>query len=339
MHSIVYSDRMMYAGWPANHGAWQWGDEFLVGFLRGEFKRKSMHDIAEPFELMQARSLDGGRTWAAEVPGIPVDTIAVPMLAPYDIKDSIIRVRGSYDHGGDFIDPPGCFWASEDRGLTWHGPHPFAGLEDQFTEPMINTSRSCRLGDMLFMSRADRRMWGTDETFCVSHVGGGRFKFVGTVACDQARSVMPAVARLGDRIVAACRRRKSSRSGGWIEAFGSDDGGSNWRPLGEVGETGANNGNPPALVALEDGRLLCCFANRSDRRIMCALSSDGARWEQIVIREGGYSDIGYPQMFLRSDGVPVCVYYWSDHEIKPQHIAATAFSKLALASPLVGLSL
>jgi hypothetical protein len=321
MHAVVYADPAFYAGWPANHGAWQWGDEFLVGFLRGPFKRKSMHNIGEPFELMQARSLDGGLTWRGDPAGIPVDIPGLP-TTPHAIGDgSIIRVRGSYDHGGDFVDPPGCFYASEDRGATWHGPHGFDGLA--WEGPLINTSRTRVLGDLLFMSRADGRMWGTDDTFCVRQLAG-RFEVVGTVAADSARAVMPAVARVGDRIVAVCRRRKSSRRGGWVEAFGSDDGGRKWLPLGEVGETGSRNGNPPALVALPDGRLLCCYANRSDRRIMGATSSDaGLTWRQFVIRSGGADDIGYPQLFLRSDGTPVCVYYWSDEQRPQQHIAAT----------------
>jgi hypothetical protein len=322
-HAIVYADPGMYAGWPANHGAWQWGDEFLVGFLRGPFKRKSIHDIGEPFELMQARSRDGGRSWQAEPAAIPVDTAGMP-TTPWCIEDSIIRVRGSYDHGGDFVDPPGCFYASEDRGRSWHGPHGFVGLEDLFGEPMLNTSRTRVLGDLLFMSRADGRAWGSDETLCVQHCGG-QFRPIGTVCADRARAVMPAAAELDGRLVVVCRRRNTNRRGGWIEAFKSDDAGhGTWRSLGEVGETGCRNGNPPALVALPGGALLCTYANRSDRRLMGAISVDrGERWQQFVIREGGDDDIGYPQLFLRSDGMPVCVYYWADAERPQQHIAAT----------------
>jgi hypothetical protein len=31
----VYSEPGRFAGWPANHGIWSWGDELLVGFSRG----------------------------------------------------------------------------------------------------------------------------------------------------------------------------------------------------------------------------------------------------------------------------------------------------------------
>jgi hypothetical protein len=324
IHSIVYKEAGVYAAWPANHGAWQWGDEFLVGFLRGVYARNSMHNIVEPFELCQARSMDGGKTWAREVVEIPVDAVGA-QTTKFDIGDSIIRVRGSYDHGGDWIDPMGCFWASEDKGRTWHGPHGFDGLESVFSGQLVNTSRTRTLGDLLFMSAADGRMWGTDYSFCAMQVNG-EFHLVGTICDDESRAVMPAVARANGVIVAACRRRNGSRYGGWIDAFESGNEGLDWRRLGEIGVTGRSNGNPPALTALTDGRLLCCYANRTDRRLMGAISEDGYNWNQFVVRDGGEEDIGYPQLFMRSDGVPVCVYYWSDKENLNQHIAATEIS-------------
>ena len=29
-HGVVFADPVLYCGWSANHGAWQWGNEFLV---------------------------------------------------------------------------------------------------------------------------------------------------------------------------------------------------------------------------------------------------------------------------------------------------------------------
>jgi hypothetical protein len=324
-HGVVYAENGIYAGWPANHGAWQWGDEFLVGFLRGKYKQSSMHNIVEPFELVQARSLDGGNSWDVETTTIPIDVIC-QTGEKFDISNSIVRVRGIYDHGGDYIDPSGCFFASEDRGKNWHGPHSFCGLENIFENEINNTSRTSRIDDLLFMSKADARMWGTDEVFCVLH-DKGTFSVIGTVCSDDARAVMPSVAKVGDRLVVVCRRRKSGRYGGWIDAFVSDDGGITWDKTAEVGTTGKNNGNPPALIRFGNDALLCCYANRTDQRIIGAVSLDGGhKWDQFTVRDGGKSDIGYPQLFMRSDGSPVCVYYWADNEKKHQHIA---FSKMS----------
>ena len=31
-HVIVYRNKERYAGWPANYGIWNWGDEIVTGF-------------------------------------------------------------------------------------------------------------------------------------------------------------------------------------------------------------------------------------------------------------------------------------------------------------------
>ncbi len=36
----VYHEEGRFAGWPANHGAWSWGNEILVGFEVGYFRKK-----------------------------------------------------------------------------------------------------------------------------------------------------------------------------------------------------------------------------------------------------------------------------------------------------------
>ena len=38
-HQVVFRDSERFGGWPANNGAWSWGDEFLVGFTAAWHKR------------------------------------------------------------------------------------------------------------------------------------------------------------------------------------------------------------------------------------------------------------------------------------------------------------
>src|ERR1035438_6497962 len=68
---IVYHESKRFAGWPANHGAWIWNNEIVVGFERGYFhfsdQRHSI-DWDRPAEHVLARSLDGGLTWTLEHP-------------------------------------------------------------------------------------------------------------------------------------------------------------------------------------------------------------------------------------------------------------------------------
>jgi len=35
---MIYHKPGQFAGWPANHGLWAWGDEILVGFSVGTYK-------------------------------------------------------------------------------------------------------------------------------------------------------------------------------------------------------------------------------------------------------------------------------------------------------------
>src|SRR6266481_690035 len=70
-HVVVYAEPGRFAGWPANHGIWSWGDEILVGFSRGTYKdRGPFHHIDhdQPEEFLLARSKNGGATWSVETP-------------------------------------------------------------------------------------------------------------------------------------------------------------------------------------------------------------------------------------------------------------------------------
>src|SRR5262249_46881632 len=73
-HVVIYAEPGRFAGWPANHGIWSWGDEILVGFSRGYYKdRGRFHHIDHdrPEEFLLARSRDGGASWSVELPRPP----------------------------------------------------------------------------------------------------------------------------------------------------------------------------------------------------------------------------------------------------------------------------
>lgn len=65
----VFNRPGRFAGWPANYGMWAWGDEVLAIFVVGWVGHDgSIHarDTSRPFVPVQARSHDGGLTWAYE---------------------------------------------------------------------------------------------------------------------------------------------------------------------------------------------------------------------------------------------------------------------------------
>ena len=71
---VVYKQPGRFAGWPANHGSWSWGNEIVVGFEPGYFhirkpgEQEHSIDYQQPAEHLLARSLDGGETWQIEKP-------------------------------------------------------------------------------------------------------------------------------------------------------------------------------------------------------------------------------------------------------------------------------
>lgn len=324
-HRVVYAEPRVYAGWPANHGAWQWGDEFLVGFITGKYGKASMHNVVGQLTKRLARSLDGGETWAVETPNVDFEAMTSSAPPEFSMADSIIRVCGNYDHGGDDCPKGGGFYLSNDKGKTWAGAYAFQGLEDEFSGEMLNTARTCVLGDLVFLSSREQRSWGSDGTLCVRH-DGKRFSKVGAIEDPKGRVVMPAAAKVEKRVVVAARRRGGYRQDCWIDSYCSDDGGKTWNEQGRIADTGGDNGNPPALIEL-DGMLVCAFANRSDKKMQYSISRDGGdSWSPpFVIRDSEYSDIGYPRLFKRSDGRLVCVYYFADWQRPHQFIAASIF--------------
>src|SRR5271155_2520337 len=136
-HFLVYREPGRFAGWPANHGMWSWGDEILVGFSRGYDKdRGPFHHIdkEKPEEFLLARSRDGGLTWSVEQPSptgalkgtpgmrhglMPPDApteqpIELNKPIDYTHPDFAMTVRMENTNAGS-----SRFYFSYDRGHAW----------------------------------------------------------------------------------------------------------------------------------------------------------------------------------------------------------------------------
>ncbi len=351
-HSIFYTQPHTFAGWPANNGAWAWGDELLVGFTVGAYVIQPGHRIAEPYANLLARSLDGGKTWTTENPVNFVGRMSSKsqLNSPIDFSHPgfALRVFSTAYHGCE--DPEGGFFYSLDRGQSWQGPHPFTGLIPQVEEfyqnqsPVFHPPSSVAIeltprtdylvesSDQLLIQLSVRQAdaWGSDRVFSARTRDGGRsFDFISWMVppTDPYRGVMPSTARLSDgRLVSAVRRRNMEYPDGWIDCYYSSDQAGSWIFLSKVGDCGEANGNPPALVLLPDGRLACAYGNRTKRQMLLRFSLDGGEsWgDEMIIRQGDiFNDFGYPRLLVRADGSLVLFYYWADAELPEQHITAT----------------
>jgi hypothetical protein len=332
-HLIVYQEAGRFAGWPANNGIWQWGNEILVAFNCGDYKandRGHSIDFDRPTTILQARSLDGGERWSLEAPEGLALSEKLPLTPCPEIHfthpDFALHCR--YDR----------LIVSYDRGQSWQGPYRLPNFGHQLTartDYLVNGPDDC----LLFLSAFEPRVEAgiQDRAFCARTRDGGRsFEFQGWMSGEPIpyRSVMPATVRgRTGQLISVLRRRHDRQVDGklvqrcWLEAVQSDDEGQTWRTLSYVTDTGPFNGNPPSLVRLQDGRLCAAYGCRAAPiGIRARLSSDeGHTWgDEITLRADGLTwDLGYARSVQRSDGKLVTIYYFTTAANPQQHIAAT----------------
>lgn len=339
-----------FFGWPANNGMWQWdnGKEILLAFTNGNFEEQDGHNIGEEQLTNLARSTDGGNTWEHHDPENFVGDEGEVKPSPGNIRfghpDFALRVAARGYHGTK--DKNGRFFISYNRGQEWEGPYRFNDLNEvENLEGLEITARTnYRItGDnsiQIFMSARNKEIeFGgrLDKPFIAESSDGGKsFQFAGWAVpwTDQFRAVMPSVVKAANEdLVMALRRRnpRDNEQSCWVDAFVSKDEGVSWSFLAKIGDTGLNNGNPPALAILEDGRLACCYANRTKSKILLRISKNhGVSWdEEIVIRDNPYSyDMGYPQLLQNDKGEIVALYYISTEENPQSYIEAAIISGL-----------
>jgi hypothetical protein len=228
------------------------------------------------------------------------------------------------------------FQVSYDRGRRWEGPFSLGG---SFQFPLTSRTDYLAAGErecLVFLSGQQPEVRAGDHhdrAFCARTTDGGRtFEFLGWMTGEplSVRSVMPSTVRIppGLQLVSALRRRAGDNC--WIDAYGSEDNGKSWKRLSKVADVGGDNGNPPSLVRLPDGRLCVAYASRSaPMGIRAKVSRDqGRTWgDEIVLRKDARTwDIGYPRTVVRKDGKLVTIYYYTTDAWPEQHIAATIWS-------------
>ncbi len=351
-HVTVFREEGRFAGWPANYGIWSWGDEIAVGFTLGYMNvHGGFHarDKEKPFVGMQARSLDGGRTWKVgeashRTPGnrgLSADEHMRPDLGvgmALEDEEALPPCPGgvNFTHrdfalmcarSGLTAGARSWFYISYDRCKTWEGPYrlPMFGQTGiaARTNYLIDGPQECTL--FLTTAKANGHE-GRVFSACTKD-GGSTFEFASWIGPEpEGFAIMPASVRITkSRILVAVRRREAGKN--WIDLYGSEDNGRTWgyvnRPVSNTGY----GGNPPTLTKLFDGRLCLTYGYRDPPYGMRAKLSktDGESWgKEIILRDdGGNHDLGYPRTVQRADGRIVTVYYYNDHPEGERYIAAT----------------
>lgn len=337
-HVIVYREAGRFAGWPANHGAWSWGDEILVGFEIGRFRRATHGhaiDYNQPAEHVLARSLDGGETWTIERPpglrpppgrkvaGVPTGEggkllTDCPGGLDFTEPGFALTARMESIHDGQ-----SRFYSSLDRGRSWSGPFRLPDFGQPGTAArtdyvvngphdltlFLTAAKSNRKEGRVVCARTrdGAKTWSL-ESFVVPEPEGDEF------------AIMPSSVRLPDRsILTAVRYRQ------YIDLFVSRDDGQSWTHLSRPAPR--TGGNPPSLLRLRDGRIVLTYGYRlKPYGIRAVVSEDeGRTWgPQIVLRDdGGGPDLGYTRTVQRTDGKLVTVYYYNVDADTERFIGAT----------------
>jgi BNR repeat-like domain len=337
-HVDVYKEKGRFAGWPANHGAWSWGNEILVGFELGYFRSSDTGhaiDYDRPAEHVLARSLDGGETWTLERPpglrppagekiaGVPTGGIGSelrdsPGGIDFTEPDFALTARMTDIHAGQ-----SRFYYSLDRGHSWEGPYRLPDFGQPGTAARTDYLVNGKHDLSLFLTVA-KSNGKEGRVICARTRDGGKtWSMEGFVTPEpegREYAIMPSSLRLDDgAILTAVRYRP------FIDAFLSRDDGKTWQRLSRPApETG---GNPPSLRALEDGRLVLTYGYREPPfGIRAVFSEDeGRTWsEPFVLRDdGGSWDLGYTRTVQRPDGRLVTVYYYNLGEDSERFIGAT----------------
>jgi photosystem II stability/assembly factor-like uncharacterized protein len=331
-HVNVYKEDGRFAGWPANNGMWSWGDEIVVGFIRGYFKNVTEGhaiDSEKPAGPQFARSIDGGRTWTLETPSFLDEQggqrAPMPCTEAIDFThpDFAMRLRMNNT-------PPGHsrIYYSHDRCRTWAGPYQLPLFDQKRimarTDYIVNGPHDA----MAFVTAA-KQNGREGRVFCTRTTDGGQtWRFVSWIGPEpDGFSIMPATVRLSDTTLVTTIRRREGREH-WIDVYRSTDDGQTWHLLKErMTSTGGSVGNPPSLTRLPDGRLVVAYGYRSDPYgIRARISRDGGEtWgdERVLRDDGGCWDLGYPRTVQRADGKLVTIYYFNDAPDAERYIAAT----------------
>jgi BNR repeat-like domain len=334
-HIVVYGKDGEFAGWPANHGMWNWGNEILVGLSTGTHKNLGLErhniDREKPEHHVLARSMNGGASWVMEYPGSKgmllneggmrhgIMPPGKKEASPKKIKEPINFTHPNFCMTMRFDkihDGISRLYYSYDRGHNWKGPF----LIPNFGQPgimarsdyIVNGKNDCHV--FLTCSKSNKK---EGRVFCGRTTDGGlTWKFLSFVGPEpNGFSIMPSSVRFSPtKIVMTSRRREGlgEKKHRWIDTWASEDNGKSWEFLNnavqDVGE-----GNPPSMLRLNDGRLCVTYGDRkAPFEMQTKFSNDeGKSWSKpfVLITNTGGRDMGYPKSLQRPDGKIVTTYY------------------------------
>jgi len=334
---VVFKETDKFAGWPANNGLWAWDNEIVVGFVVGAFDddKRGGHPIKAPQTQRQARSIDGGETWATEKPSFldenekEPEPTELPTAMDFEHPDFALKFQSQGE----------AFYYSTDRCKTWNGPYVFPNFGRPGVLARTDYIVNGKLDLFVFLTSPKdngREGW----PYCARTKDGGKsWELVGWIGEQPpvdgyGYAIMPSTVRLESGGFLTMIRHGGQSDGQkrwWLDAYLSPDEGKSWYLLDKPYID--NAGNPASMIKLADGRIALTYGWRHAPYGLRAMLSDddGQTWSnEIVLRhDGARWDLGYPRSVQRPDGKVVTVVYFNDASCKERYIAATIWDPVA----------
>lgn len=345
----VYAEEGKFAGWPANWGMWNWGNEILVGYTRADHKDKTGHTYDNSTSIAKfSRSYDGGKTWEVEDALEHGITHATWEHHIGNNESKVLKDKLNFKHT-DFalnfrmhgeLYGPTSFYYTYDRGKKWVGPFP---LKVDFTGPkpegivsrtdyVIEGKHKMTAFITVGFKEDEKTNWR--QVACIETKDGGKtWKQKSWIGEPKINSIMPSSVRIDKNTLLSVIRRTAPPR---MVSFLSKDNGKTWNQLEDPVKVDAN-GHPPAIVRVNDGRLCMVYGIRNEKTMEDGIGmyvvfskDNGLTWGKPSLlrgKDGGSWDIGYPSAVVLPNGNVVTTYYYNqaNQGDKYRYIAATIF--------------
>jgi predicted neuraminidase len=252
-----------------------------------------------------------GRTWSAPVEvasGRQADGRRYPCWNPVLFRPTDGPLWLFYKVGPS----PSTWWAlvmrSDDDGRTWSRPR---RLQDGVLGPIRAKPVLLADGTLLAGSSTEHDGWRV-HLESTSDVSG---PWTRTPPLDDPASlsaIQPTIlVHDARRIQILCRTERGVVAESW-----SNDGGRTWSPL-----RATDLPNPSAgidAVRLANGRFLLVYnpTHGNRRQLQVAVSSDGRKWQPVLMLEDAPGEYSYPAVIQARDGRVHVTYTWRRERIK-----------------------
>ena len=257
-----------------------------------------------------------GKAWSVPVEvadGVQAPSTRFPCWNPVLFKLEHGSLMLFYKVGPNPQDWWGMLMISDDDGKTWGKPwrlgeDPTIG---HLLGPVKNKPIQLKDGSILCPSSTERNGWRVH--FEITKDIGRTWEVVGPINDGKEFGVIqPSILHYPDgRLQVLCRSRQAVVAQSW-----SEDAGRTWSKMTATSLPNPNAGTD--ALTLSDGRQLIVYNNTTNGRspLAIAVSSDGAKWSNVLLLENQKGEYSYPAVIQTSDGLLHITYTYLRKTIK-----------------------